>query len=226
MGSELRRSSGRSDRTTQNNGSNGMVERLHLELQGMFRTIRHVAWLTDRLLINQRDQKTLYQRHYQRLYQRPLVQFGECVLWKDPHKQRFNYEANWGYGVYLGRAMNSEEHLGAARTAGVVRCRTVRRRPVEDQFDQKMMLAMQGTPWDAKGRLATAIPTMGGLPPTAATATAKTNTSEETPGVAPVPDTGGAEGSCYPVGQLKTFRGWGDHGRSRDSAHGKERHMD
>eukprot|EP00971_Amphidinium_carterae_P349699 6491164-Amphidinium_carterae.2 len=77
--------------------------------------------------------------------------------------------------------MDSEEHLVAARTAGVVRCRTVRRRPVEDQFDQQMMSAMQGMPWDAKGRLATAIPMMGGLPPTAATSTAKTSNAEETP---------------------------------------------
>eukprot|EP00971_Amphidinium_carterae_P257442 5110675-Amphidinium_carterae.1 len=106
-----------------------MVERLHLELQGMFRTIRscledqyrmripthhpslpwlfrHVSWLRDKFLIDQRDQKTAYQRQYQRLYQRPLVQFGECILWKDPHKQRFKYEANWGYGIYLGRAMD------------------------------------------------------------------------------------------------------------------------
>eukprot|EP00971_Amphidinium_carterae_P137192 2718588-Amphidinium_carterae.3 len=92
-------------------GSDGMVERLHLELQSMFRTIR------DRFLIDQKDQKTACQRHYQRLYQRPLVQFGECVLWKDPHKQRFKYEANLGYGIYLGRAMDSEEHLVGCRTA-------------------------------------------------------------------------------------------------------------
>eukprot|EP00971_Amphidinium_carterae_P031960 629715-Amphidinium_carterae.1 len=57
-----------------------------------------------------KDQKTAYQRQYQRLYQRPLVQFGECILWTGPHKQRFKYEANWRYGIYLGRAMDSEEH--------------------------------------------------------------------------------------------------------------------
>eukprot|EP00971_Amphidinium_carterae_P080141 1586016-Amphidinium_carterae.2 len=95
----------------------------------------------------------------------PLVQFGECSLWKYPHKQRFKYEASWGCGIYLGKAMDSEEHLVGWRTAGVVRCRTVRRRPIEEQFDQQMILALRGTPWDAKGRLATPVPTMGGLPP-------------------------------------------------------------
>eukprot|EP00971_Amphidinium_carterae_P334782 6470249-Amphidinium_carterae.1 len=74
-------------------------------------------------LIDQRDQKTACQRQCQRLYQRPLVQFGECILWKDPHKQRFKYEANWFYRIY-GRAMDCEEHLVGCRTAGVVRCRT------------------------------------------------------------------------------------------------------
>eukprot|EP00971_Amphidinium_carterae_P173429 3437877-Amphidinium_carterae.3 len=125
-----------------------------------------MSWLRDRFLMQQRDQRTAYQRHYQRLYQRPLVQFGECVLWKDPHKQRFKYEAKCGYGIYLGRSMeseDSEEHSVAAKTAGVVRCRTARRRPVEDQFDQQMLLAMQGTPWDAKGKSATPIPMMGGM---------------------------------------------------------------
>eukprot|EP00971_Amphidinium_carterae_P258576 5132150-Amphidinium_carterae.1 len=35
------------------------------------------------------------------------------------------------------------------------------------------MLALRGTPWDVKGKLATPVPTMGGLPPpTAATASA------------------------------------------------------
>eukprot|EP00971_Amphidinium_carterae_P180728 3584734-Amphidinium_carterae.1 len=59
--------------------------------------------------------------------------------------------------------MDSEEHLVGCKTAGVVRCRTVRRRPIGEQFDQQMMLALRGTPWDAKGRLATPVPTMGGL---------------------------------------------------------------
>eukprot|EP00971_Amphidinium_carterae_P137193 2718588-Amphidinium_carterae.4 len=57
-----------------------------------------------------------------------------------------------------------------------------------------MMLALRGTPWDSKGRLATTVPTMGGLPPpTAAASTAKSSNVEETLGVAP--DAGGAEGS-------------------------------
>eukprot|EP00971_Amphidinium_carterae_P102254 2024525-Amphidinium_carterae.1 len=56
--------------------------------------------------------------------------------------------------------MDSEEHLVGCRTAGAVRCRTVRRRPVEEQFDQQLMLALR-------------VPTMGGLPPpTAASASA------------------------------------------------------
>eukprot|EP00971_Amphidinium_carterae_P252620 5015199-Amphidinium_carterae.2 len=75
-------------------GSNGRLERLQLELQEMFRTIRscleeqyrmrlpthhpilpwlfrHTCWLRDRFLVDQRDQRTAYQRHYQRLYPRP-----------------------------------------------------------------------------------------------------------------------------------------------------------
>eukprot|EP00971_Amphidinium_carterae_P070923 1402612-Amphidinium_carterae.1 len=96
--------------------------------------------------------------------------------------------------------MDSEEHLVGCRTAGVVRCRscrTVRRRPIEEQFVQQMMLALRGTPWDAKGRLATPVPTMGGLPPPTAAASSATRGMDEGPvtatGVAP--DTSGAVGS-------------------------------
>eukprot|EP00971_Amphidinium_carterae_P107629 2131263-Amphidinium_carterae.1 len=48
-----------------------------------------------------------------------------------------------------------------------------------------MALAMQGTPWDSKGKLATLIPMMGGTQATPATATAESS--------------GGAEGSTYRV---------------------------
>eukprot|EP00971_Amphidinium_carterae_P111323 2205092-Amphidinium_carterae.1 len=48
--------------------------------------------------------------------------------------------------------MDREEHLVGCRTAGVVRCRTVRRRPIEEQFDQQLMLALRGTPWESLGR--------------------------------------------------------------------------
>eukprot|EP00971_Amphidinium_carterae_P312248 6206313-Amphidinium_carterae.1 len=40
-----------------------------------------------------------------------------------------------------------------------------------------MVLAMQGTPWDAKGKLATHIPTMGGAIITPAAVTANTASS-------------------------------------------------
>eukprot|EP00971_Amphidinium_carterae_P292290 5802346-Amphidinium_carterae.1 len=81
--------------------------------------------------------------------------------------------------------MDSEEHLV---TAGVVRCRTVRRRTIEEQFDQQLMLALRGTPWDAKGRLPTPVPTMGGLPPATAAAASATRGMDAGPvatGVAP-----------------------------------------
>eukprot|EP00971_Amphidinium_carterae_P090258 1786876-Amphidinium_carterae.1 len=93
--------------------------------------------------------------------------------------------------------MDSEEHLVGCRTAGVVRCRTVRRRPIEEQFDQQLMLGLRGTPWDAKGRLATPVPTMGGLPPpTAAEAsTSRGMDAGQVTAMGVAPEAGGAAGS-------------------------------
>eukprot|EP00971_Amphidinium_carterae_P250662 4976110-Amphidinium_carterae.1 len=83
--------------------------------------------------------------------------------------------------------MDSEEHLVGCRTAGVVRCRTV-----GEQFDQQLMLALRGTPWDAKGKLATLVPAMGGLPPPTAASASATRGSDASTGPANPVVTGAA----------------------------------
>eukprot|EP00971_Amphidinium_carterae_P057053 1127869-Amphidinium_carterae.1 len=58
-----------------------------------------------------------------------------------------------------------------------------------------MVLAMQGTPWDAKGKLATHTPTMGGAIITPAAATASSSRAEGSTDRAANTTTGRAEGS-------------------------------
>eukprot|EP00971_Amphidinium_carterae_P346544 6488066-Amphidinium_carterae.1 len=160
--------------------SNGMVERFHAEIQGAFRVnrcclearygfqlashhpclpwlLRHVNWLRDRFAVSRDDHQTPLQRQLMRSYERQLVRFGEVILWKDAHKQRFKFEAHWGWGVYLGRAAHSEEHL-VGTSVGTIRCRTVRRVPPEDQHNSQQLLSMRGLPWDFKAALATPTP--------------------------------------------------------------------
>eukprot|EP00971_Amphidinium_carterae_P348747 6490656-Amphidinium_carterae.1 len=160
--------------------SNGMIERFHAEVQGAFRVnrcclesrygfqiqshhpslpwlLRHVCWLRDRFAVSREDHQTPLQRQLMRQYERQLVRFGEVVLWKDAHKHRFKFEAHWGWGVYLGRAAHSEEHL-IGTSVGTIRCRTVRRVPPADQHGSQHFLAMRGLPWDFQGALATPTP--------------------------------------------------------------------
>eukprot|EP00971_Amphidinium_carterae_P054612 1075965-Amphidinium_carterae.1 len=60
-----------------------------------------------------------------------------------------------------------------------------------------MMLALRGTPWDARGRLATPVWTMGGLSPPTAAASSTMRGMDEGPVTATgaAPDTSGGVGS-------------------------------
>eukprot|EP00971_Amphidinium_carterae_P253597 5034833-Amphidinium_carterae.1 len=76
-------------------------------------------------------------------------------MWKEPSPQRFKLESHWGYGLWLGRAAESEEHIVGSRV-GVLRVRMVRRLAEQESANLQLMLAMVGVPWDTKARHSTA----------------------------------------------------------------------
>ena len=89
---------------------------------------------------------------------RRLVQFGECVLFREPasktgHKAQGKRAKKgdypWTVGVWLGKTMKSDEHLVGA-SAGVQTARMVRRREAALQFEGKLLDELAGAHWDTK----------------------------------------------------------------------------
>ena len=93
------------------NGSLGLVERAHLTVAGLSRTllsvlsfrygielsvyhptcewvVRHCSWVHFTQAVNGADKMAAYQRRYGRQYGHAVVPFGETVLWKSPQAHR------------------------------------------------------------------------------------------------------------------------------------------
>ena len=153
-------------------GSNGLVERLHQHIQGLFCTlrssvqrlykvpvdithvinpwmVRHASWIRDRFEVDARDHRTACERHYGRMFAKKVVPFGETVMWREPGPHQYKFSEHWGYGIYLGRAMSSDEHILGTRV-GVIRARTVRRLDEDSRYDAQLLLAMRGVPWETR----------------------------------------------------------------------------
>lgn len=80
--------------------------------------------------------------------------------------QQFKFSEHWGYGVYLGRAAESDEHILGTRV-GVIKARTVRRLATEDRHDVQLLLSMRGVPWAARVSTTARREAIGLLPPVA-----------------------------------------------------------
>jgi hypothetical protein len=152
--------------------SNGSVGRFHQAVQGQTRTfksmiqreykteldldhpivawlIRHSGWSITRFQKNVTG-KTLFQKARGHECKDEVLIPGEVCEWKEPGEQRAKLELAWTPGVWLGRTTDSNEHLvGTAN--GVLRTRTVRRRPKDKRFDKTIFESFIGSPWDLKG---------------------------------------------------------------------------
>ena len=82
-------------------------------------------------------------------YSSELLCFGECVSAHFIQKGRKKMDLDWHSGVWVGRATNTDEHL-VLTEAGVLRCRSVRRRDEEQRYDAQLLATVQGLPWDPR----------------------------------------------------------------------------
>ena len=114
--------------------------------------IRHSGWLLSRF--SQDSAKhTPFQRVHGRVYTGDVFTFAETILGKEclsAPERRPKLEDGFVRGIWLGRSTSSGEHL-LGTTAGVVRCRTARRVPEEDQHNVELLTNMRGAPWNAAG---------------------------------------------------------------------------
>lgn len=138
--------------------SNGVVERAIQTVEGQLRTMKSalehrwrkavpdnhavLTWMTEHasVLLNKAakgdDGKTPHERLRGKKATLIGVEFGEGVFFRTkPSRDRLaKLECMWEHGIYLGqRAASGESVVGCA--SGVVKTRTIKRKPEEDRWD-------------------------------------------------------------------------------------------
>ena len=117
--------------------------------------IRHAAWSHNRYHVKI-NYRTPYEELFQCRYQHEVVPFAETVLFMEPmpaHRRKRGgqrhqkMDAIMERGIWLGRAEESDEHL-VSTTAGVYRCRTIRRLLPDQRSDKELLVGLKGVPWD------------------------------------------------------------------------------
>ena len=109
--------------------------------------VRHAGWLISRFQ-PKAERRSAYFRVHGVEYTRPLVEFGEYVLFRDnsPASLANKARSPWSSGVWLGRSDATDENIIGTAT-GVKLIRTIRRRPVGEQYSAEAVQSMRGTPW-------------------------------------------------------------------------------
>ena len=109
--------------------------------------VRHAGWLISRFQ-PKAEKRSAYFRVHGVEYTRPLVEFGEYVLFRDnsPASLANKARSPWNSGVWLGRSDATDENI-IGTASGVKLIRTIRRRPVGEQYSAEAVQSMQGTPW-------------------------------------------------------------------------------
>ena len=107
--------------------------------------VRHSAWTLARFHIN-KTKTTAFQVIKGREYISELMPLGETVMGKYP-KVKDKAAPRWVKGVYAGKTESSDEHL-VLTGSGALTFRTVRRLPRGSQFQNAIMDAARGAPWN------------------------------------------------------------------------------
>jgi hypothetical protein len=153
--------------------SNGAAERAVQEVMSQIRAIK--SWLQQRLgttitnewsimewiielapvLINRcligKDGRTPYYRLMGKNSSKTIVEIGERVLAKiaraPSSSRRQSLKSRWEDAVWVGVAKRSNEHIVVLERGGpAIRCRTIKRRPVDDRWDAEKIAEISATP--------------------------------------------------------------------------------
>ena len=152
--------------------SNGVVEKAVQEVENLAGTLLAAleerldivlpiesavfAWLIDysSVLINRyrvgKDGQTPTQRHKDIKHHRAMAEFGESVLYLPLDRKSHPIpapEAKFQEGIWLGLDQRTEEVI-IGTPSGIVKCRSVRRRPEPERWNTDAVLAIRGTPWE------------------------------------------------------------------------------
>ena len=69
----------------------------------------HASWLLNKYAVNG-EGRTPYGLLHGREARERIAEFGEKILFYTPKQQRAKLDARWHCGVFLGRAMSSDQN--------------------------------------------------------------------------------------------------------------------
>lgn len=122
-----------------------------VEVKVLLCAIRHSAWVLTRFGV-QADGRTPFQRLHQKPYNGGLVEFCECVFWRDPASDGSKLETKWGDGLWVGKVESSDEHIVLTKD-GVQKVRAIRRKEESERFSKDLYDAVRELPWSLSGTL-------------------------------------------------------------------------
>ena len=107
--------------------------------------IAHSAYLLNKYMLG-RDGHTAYGRLHGKETRERLCELGERVLWFVPKKLRAKADQPWRYGVFLGRALGSDQNKIGLPNGDVVRARAMVRLVPEARWSSERLFAIKTTP--------------------------------------------------------------------------------
>ena len=161
--------------------SNGFVEAVHGHIQGLARcyqtqietntgiqlsaispaipfAIRYAGFVLSRFTMRT-DCRTPFQYLLGTPHVSPLCLFGESVfaLISDHEVRAAKLTNRWMSGCCWGRDASSDEHLVVTKH-GLLKCRSVRRKPPGEQWSGRVTVAARGTKWNFDVEMDSGIP--------------------------------------------------------------------
>lgn len=110
---------------------------------------KQATWNYSRYLLHS-DGQTSCERQWNRHYDRSICQLAEARLYRPSRKHLPKAEAQWHYGIRLGKCTLSDKHyIGTAEC--ISRPRDIKRLPKSERHQVDYLGKVVGTPWQPRG---------------------------------------------------------------------------
>ena len=117
-----------------------------------------MLWLAEHtsLVLNKfklgADGLTAYERLNGKQTRQRICEFGEVVMWYVPVRLRGKLDARWRYGLFFGRATDSDQNIIALKHGNIVRARAMVRVVEGARWSMDRINVIQMSPTQARDR--------------------------------------------------------------------------
>lgn len=109
----------------------------------------HAAWVLSKFVVDA-EGRTAYGRLHGREPRERICEFGEQILFYLPEKSRAKMNARWRYGIFVGRAMASDQNVIALSDGSVTRARAMTRVVPSARWNAEKIMKINATPVNEK----------------------------------------------------------------------------